>query len=137
MSGRKVSAFDTGTASPSSSSLNIFSCAPLGITHLNSSSTPSGASLPAGSTGIQGLGIWAELRFGWRSKNSWTLARCLHSPLQGAAGSPGNLVERRLQMSAESSQEVVAPRRPFLARSSECDPLRSERSAHQSRPFPR
>ncbi|KAK2115041.1 hypothetical protein P7K49_005667, partial [Saguinus oedipus] len=46
-SGRKVSAFDIGTASPSWSSLNPSSRAPLGMTHLNSSSTPSGASVPA------------------------------------------------------------------------------------------
>lgn len=44
MSERKVSAFDIGT-SPSLSSQNSFSFSCLGITHLNSSSTPSGVSL--------------------------------------------------------------------------------------------
>ncbi|XP_053072139.1 translation initiation factor IF-2-like [Acinonyx jubatus] len=53
-SGRKVSAFDIGT-SPSSSSPNTSRCAPPGVTHLNSSSTPSEASVLAGSTRIQGL----------------------------------------------------------------------------------
>ncbi|XP_058293025.1 uncharacterized protein LOC131383173 [Hylobates moloch] len=43
-------------ASPSSSSLNIFSCAPLGITHLNSSSTPSGAACRRALPGSRDLG---------------------------------------------------------------------------------
>ncbi|XP_034879133.1 uncharacterized protein LOC118022509 [Mirounga leonina] len=115
-SGRKASAFDIAT-SPSSSSLNVclLLCSP-GITHLNSSSTPSEASVLAGSTRIQGHGhrsttpVWTEVR-------KLLAAHALSQLSSAGSGSrAGNLQEGRLQTSAESSQEVEAPRR-FASRS--------------------
>lgn len=115
MSGRKASAFDIGT-SPSSSPLNVSSCASPGITHLNSSSTPSEASVLAGSTRIQGhrhrstTPVWMEV-------HKLLEAHALSQLSSAGSGSRAeNLLEGRLQMSAESSQEVEAPRR-FASRS--------------------
>nr|XP_060511775.1 uncharacterized protein LOC132692955 [Panthera onca] len=112
-SGRKVSAFDIGT-SPSSSSPNTSCCAPPGVTHLNSSSTPSEASVLAGSTRIQGLRNTTPVRMEVHK----LLDAHARSQLSSAGGGwrAGSLLEGRLQMSAESSQGVEAPRR-FASRS--------------------
>ncbi|XP_035148516.3 uncharacterized protein LOC118152148 [Callithrix jacchus] len=124
-SGRKVSAFDIGTASPSWSSLNPSSRAPLGMTHLNSSSTPSGASVPAAglprNQGTPSPGTTPVRREG-QEPSARSCASSGSEP-----GNPAGM--RRLQMSAASSQQVEAP-------SSERGPLKSERSAPQARPFP-
>ncbi|XP_078301269.1 uncharacterized protein LOC132692955 [Panthera onca] len=105
-SGRKVSAFDIGT-SPSSSSPNTSCCAPPGVTHLNSSSTPSEASVLAGSTRIQGLRNTTPVRMEVHK----LLDAHARSQLSSAGGGwrAGSLLEGRLQMSAESSQGVEAP----------------------------
>lgn len=74
VSGREVSALDTG-ASPSLSSLNIYCDVPppppRGITHLNFSPTPWEASVLMGSTGKDARDSDpGELLFGWRCANS-------------------------------------------------------------------
>lgn len=89
VSGRKVSTFDIGT-SPSLSSRNSSSFACLGITHLNSSSTPSVASLPGR---IQGHRNQVRTMFEKGFTNSWILMRCQTTPLQAASRRPGNLAK--------------------------------------------
>lgn len=85
-----MSTFDIGT-SPFLSSYNSSSFACLGITHLNSSSTPSGASL---SGRIQEHHSQVRTMFEWGFTNSWILMRCQTTPRQAASRSPGNLVKR-------------------------------------------
>lgn len=121
VSGRKVSAFDIGT-SPSSSSLNISSCAPLGITHLNSSSTPSGARVLAGSTRNQGHGIrgrtpvWMEV---FKLLDPHALAKHSSAGTGSATWEPGE--EEATDVSGVQPERGGAATL-LLAWSSECDP---------------